>query len=202
MVNPVRGGGIAADWNFGLQVSKARFVTLAHQDDTYFPAFCEETMAAFARTPDASLCFTSYKEVDDAGRRTHSKISVVKGLIETFTLARTRVVKGMQMRAYLAFGQPLPCSSVTFDRQKLPDFTFSSEMKATLDWKAWLDLADAGVVFARSPRRLVGRRHNELTETSKLIKSGDRATEDLIMFKRIWPKPVAHAIARLYRASY
>ncbi|HET9160192.1 MAG TPA: glycosyltransferase family A protein, partial [Caulobacteraceae bacterium] len=196
-VNSVRAAGIAADWNFALRAGKARYVTLAHQDDTYAPRFCEATMAAFARTSVASLCFTGYREIDDDGRPRSSKISIVKGLIETITLGETHSVKGRQLRAYLSLGNPLPCSSVTFDLARLADFAFKGEMSSNLDWQAWLDLCDLGVVFARAPEKLVGRRHNDLTETAKLIKSGKRKAEDLAMFERLWPKPIARLIAGL-----
>ncbi|HZZ36840.1 MAG TPA: glycosyltransferase family A protein, partial [Caulobacteraceae bacterium] len=46
-INPER-AGIASDWNFGLTQVETPFVTLAHQDDVYFPAFAERTMALFA----------------------------------------------------------------------------------------------------------------------------------------------------------
>ena len=201
-VNPNYKAGIAADWNFGLRASGARFVTLAHQDDTYEPRFCEATMAAFAATPEASLCFTRYQEIDDDGAPKSSKISLVKGLIDTLTLGKAPAVRGRQLRRYLSFGNPLPCSSVTFDLQKLGDFAFGDEMQSNLDWQTWLDFCDAGVVFARAPERLVGRRHNALTETARLIKSGARKAEDLAMFKRLWPAPIAEAIAWAYRAGY
>lgn len=201
-VNPQERVGIAADWNFGLRASGARFVTLAHQDDTYAPTFCQATMAALAAAPQAGLCFTRYQEIDDAGAPKTSKISVVKGLIENLTLGTTTAVSGPRLRRYLSFGNPLPCSSVTFDLARLGDFAFKGEMASNLDWQAWLDFCDAGVIFARAPERLVGRRHNALTETSKLIKSGRRAAEDRAMFERLWPAPIARAIAWVYQAGY
>ena len=201
IVNP-DGGGIAQDWNFGLTASDARYVTLAHQDDVYDPRFAEQTLAAFAAEPGAAACFTRYQEIDDAGAPTGSKISRIKGLIESTILGDRTTVRGARMRAYLSFGNPLPCSSVTFDRHKLPDFAFSPQLKSNLDWDAWLRLCRQGVVFARVPARLVGRRHNELTETSRLIKSGRRAQEDLTLFRRLWPPPLAELIAWLYRAGY
>jgi len=200
-VNPA-GGGIAQDWNFGLGASAARYVTLAHQDDVYDPRFAEQTLAAFAAEPDAALCFTRYQEIDDAGAPKTSKISRIKGLIETAILGNRRSVRGARLRAYLSFGNPLPCSSVTFDRAKLPGFAFSPELKSNLDWDAWLSLCQEGAVFARAPARLVGRRHNELTETSRLIRSGRRAEEDRMLFRRLWPRPLADLIAWLYRAGY
>src|SRR4051794_5185321 len=100
VVNPA-GGGIAQDWNFGLHASAARYVTLAHQDDVYEPGFAEQTPAAFAAEPEAALCFPRYQEIDEAGAPTPSKISRIKGLIESPILGRRRCVRGARLRAYL-----------------------------------------------------------------------------------------------------
>jgi glycosyltransferase involved in cell wall biosynthesis len=199
IVNPRR-DGIAGDWNFGLAAGDARYVTLAHQDDIYRPGFLEASMAALRDR--GTLCFTGYSEVDDAGRVTNSKISRVQHLIEALTLAGSRRPSAWRMRAFLAFGNPLPCSSVTFDREPLKDFTFSNDFASNLDWDAWLRLLNAGAQFVRVPERLVGRRRNQHSATSGLIADGRRQAEDLRMFRRIWPRPVADAIAYVYRSGY
>jgi hypothetical protein len=41
-----------------------------------------------------------------------------------------------------------------------------------------------------------------MTETSRLIRTGVRQKEDLMMFRRIWPAPLGDAVAYFYRASY
>jgi hypothetical protein len=201
IVNPRR-AGIAADWNFALGATNARFVTLAHQDDHYFPRFLAESLALLANSPRAAVAFTGYVEIDDHGAPTRSKVSLAKHALERLTLGRTRAPSPRRLRAFLSFGNPLPCSSVTFDRQRLPDFAFSDAYRSNLDWDAWLTLAEAGAVFVRTPERLVGRRHNPLTATSALIKSGVRAREDLAIFRRLWPPPLADLIAFAYRAGY
>lgn len=200
VVNPRR-DGIAADWNFGLRVQKARYVTLAHQDDLYAPDFLAETLSALGKR-SAALCFTGYEEIDDDGYPTTSKISRAKHLIERVTLGGARRVRGPRLRAYLSFGNPLPCSSVTYDLDRLGDFAFSSAYASNLDWDAWWRLMLAGETFARAPARLVGRRHNALTETSRLLREGVRRVEDLAMFRRAWPRPVGDLLAAAYRASY
>jgi putative flippase GtrA len=201
VINPER-AGIAGDWNFALRSAPARFVTLAHQDDTYEPGFLATTLALFERHGDGALCFTGYQEIDDAGAPKSSKISRVKHLIEAFTIGRRTLVRGLPLRLFLSFGNPLPCSSVTFDRQALADFTFSDAYASNLDWEAWWRLYSQGRSFLHAPPRLVGRRHNALTETSRLIQDGRRQAEDAQMFAKIWPRPLDRAIGALYAASY
>jgi hypothetical protein len=194
--------GIAGDWNFALASARTRFVTLAHQDDLYAPRFAERTLALFERWPQGSLCFTSQEEIDDQGRSRSSKITRVQRLLEATTLGRREVASGLRMRLFLSFGNPLPCSSVTFDRHKLPDFRFADGFASNLDWEAWWSLLQQGHVFLHAPERLVGRRRNALTETSRQIADGGRRREDAEMFRRIWPSPFDRALARLYASSY
>ena len=200
LVNPTR-AGIAADWNFGLRAAKTRFVTLAHQDDLYAPRFLAETLASFDRR-DGAICFTAYEEIDDVGYPTNSKISRAKHLIEALTLGDARQAKGLRLRAYLSFGNPLPCSSVTYDLHRLTGFQFSGDFASNLDWDAWWRLMIEGETFVRAPERLVGRRHNALTETSRLLRDGVRRVEDLAMFRRAWPSPLSDVLAAAYRMGY
>jgi hypothetical protein len=200
LVNP-HGGGIAADWNFALAATPARRVTLAHQDDVYRPRFLERSLALLDAT-DGVMCFTSYQEIDDDGRDTTSRVSKVTHLLEWATLGGETLITPRRMRAFLSMGDPLPCSSVTFDRQRLGDFAFSGDYDCNLDWDAWVRLFEQGHPCIRVPERLVGRRHNPLTATSRLIREGVRQREDLRMFRRLWPSPVAETIAFAYRASY
>ena len=201
IVNPER-AGIAADWNFALAATDARHVTLAHQDDVYFPAFLAVSRDLLAKRPRAALAFTGYVEIDDHGTATRSKISLVKHALERLALGGETEPSPVRLRAFLSFGNPLPCSSVTFDRFHLASFRFSDAFRSNLDWDAWLTLAETGVVFARTPERLIGRRHNPLTATSGLIREGVRAREDLAIFRRLWPGPLADLIAFAYRAGY
>lgn len=200
IVNPER-QGIAGDFNFGLRASGARLVTLAHQDDTYAPDFLEKSLAEFA-AHDGALCFTSYVEIDDVGRPMRSKVSLAKHAIERLTLGGRHVLTGVRLRAFLSLGNALPCSSVTYDLARLGDFAFSSGFVSNLDWDAWWRLQGAGHTFLRAPYPLVGRRHNDLTETARLLRDGTRRAEDLAMFRRAWPSPLAEIIAAAYRAGY
>ena len=195
------GGGIGADWNFGLRITGARYVTLVHQDDVYDARFLEESMNLLS-THGAALSFTGYEEVNAHGKRTNSKLSRVKHLMDAFALGGARCPPLWRMRLYLSFGVALPCSSVTYDLSQLDGFSFATSYEANLDWDAWLRLIRARKVFARTSARLVGRRHNDLTATSRALVSGARRREDQEMFRRIWPRPLADLIAVAYRTGY
>lgn len=201
IVNPER-GGIAADWNFALRASDARYVTLAHQDDVYFPPFLARSLDLLATVPGAALSFTGYAEIGDDGSRVRSRTSLTKHTLEAMTLGRRTAPGHARLRAFLSLANPLPCSAVTFDRARLGDFAFSDAFRSNLDWDAWLRLLDEGALFARTAERLVGRRHNRLTATTALTREGVREREDQVMFRRLWPRPVADLIALAYKAGY
>ncbi len=201
IVNPRR-EGIAADWNFALRATQARYVTLCHQDDVYFPLFLERSLGRLEQCGDATLCFTGYRQIADDGSPTRSLVSMVTHGLEWATLGNRTRPSPRRIRAFLALGNPLPCSSVTFDRSKLGAFRFCDQFQSNLDWDAWLRLAQRGDGFVRDPLKLVGRRRNSLTATSGLIATGVRRREDLGMFRRLWPTPIAEIVASLYRLGY
>jgi Glycosyl transferase family 2 len=201
LVNPAR-VGIGRDWNFALEQAERRYVTLAHQDDLYRSGFLAETLALFGDHPDAGLCFTSYDQVDDMGLLTWSKISLVKHALEGVIIGGQARVNAARMRWFLSFGNPLPCSSVTLDMQRLDGFRFSEAFASNLDWDAWLTLCRQDIQFLHVFERLVGRRHNAQTETSRLIRNGRRRREDRELFRRTWIRPLDSAMAYVYSASY
>lgn len=200
LVNPSR-TGIGSDWNFALNATGARYVTLAHQDDLYSSEFLAQSLAAVTDF-GGSLCFTGQLQIDDTGQPCRSKISVVKHVLARAVLGLGTEPSAMRLRAFLSLGNPLPCSSVTFDRHHLSDFAFSTDYESNLDWDAWWRLIEQRQVFVSISAPLVGRRHNAQTATASLIANGQRRVEDLMMFRRIWPEPVAVAVAALYRLGY
>jgi hypothetical protein len=126
----------------------------------------------------------------------------VKHIIQLLALGSEEPIQGWRLWTILSFGNTLPCSTVTYDRDRLGQFQFSDQYASNLDWDAWWRLSRAGQTFLHTHERLVGRRHNPLTTTSQLILSGQRATEDQAMFRKIWPRPLGDALAYIYRAGY
>lgn len=202
LVNPKR-EGIGADWNFALASAPWPRVTLAHQDDVYDPEFAATSLRALDDHPGCGIVYTSHREVADDGTPRRRLVWQVKMLLEGAFAGQHEKIDGVRQRLLLSFGLPIGCSTVTYDRAVLDrDFRFSSELAMCLDWDAWWRLHEAGVPFAHVPERLVARRYNDLSETWAGLRDGRRAREDELMFRRIWPEPVARFWSALYRVGY
>lgn len=201
IVNPHR-DGIGADWNFALSAAPWRRVTLAHQDDVYLPRFAEASLRALDDTPEAAMAFTDHREVSDDGQARSNRVIAVKRLITVMAVGGRTRVSGLRQRALLAFGNPVACSAVTLERKHLPTFRFSTDLASNLDWDGWWKVHQAGFSFVYVPELLVERRYNDLSATSSLLQNGDRAREDRLMFRRMWPAPLGDLWAMVYRVGY
>ena len=197
-VNPV-GRGIGADWNFALSRATRRWVTLAHQDDWYDPTYVERCLQAAATAGDTAMVFTASAETrDDTGEPVPN--ARVKHLIcGAVFLGASAVRSRFRKRLLLAFGNPIPASAVMINRVAAADLTFSEQMKSNLDWLAWLDLARRPGAFAYVRDPLVHRTIHR--EAATVVALEARGLEDEFVLRRLWPRPVAGMIVRLYALS-
>lgn len=194
--------GIAADWNAAVASSGGRYVTLAHQDDVYYPCFAEATLAALARAPTPLLAFTDYVEIMNDDVRPMSALLRIKRLLLEFGyLGRTVVQSRVAKTNCLRFACPIPCPSVTLDRA-LMGVPFDDGFQINLDWAAWLRGARAPGSFVWVREALMGHRIHAASETSNAILDGRRRMEDGRILASMWPAPVARAILASYRFAY
>lgn len=200
-VNPIR-SGIGGDWNFALERARWPLVTLAHQDDLYKPSFTRRTLEVFERQRDAGIVFTSHDEINDEGEPRIRLVWRVKMLMEALFLGQRERAHGLRRRLLLSFGSPIGCSAVTYNLAANPDFRFDTRLGMCLDWDAWWRLHLADSAFAHIAEPLVSRRYNPLSETWAGLRDGRRELEDMLMFSRIWPRPLAQFWANLYKAGY
>ncbi len=198
-VNPTPGGGIAADWNFAFDCANAEYVTIAHQDDLYFKEYTKA--AAHAAREDALILFTDYAELfeDQTIIKTHL-LSVKRRM--NFPLRFRAFQKSRFVRnRILSMGSSVCCPSVVFHKSRLADFSFDPSFKCDLDWDAWSRIARQKGAFVYIPKVLMGHRIHEESETTRLLETGERFSEDLSMFRRYWPAPLARLVMRLYSQS-
>jgi hypothetical protein len=195
--------GLAADWTFGLHQGGTKYVTLAHQDDLYAPTYVEQMTARAEERPRTLITFSDYDELLGEARLSSTLNLRIKRLLRTLSfLHQFHVTSSFRKKLLLAFGSPIPCPSVMYNRELLSEFAFSKDFSINADWDAWLRIAEipGTISYVRGPL-LVHRIHAE-SETSSGIGDRRRAIEDLRLFEAIWPKPIARAIARLYELSY
>lgn len=193
---------IGADWNFALRHGHSDLITIAHQDDTYDSTFVETSTRSLAAYPEAGICFTGYREVNETDISIMGRQLLVKDLLRLL-FGRGRPIVGPAQRLLLSFGCPIPCPAVTFRKSALPpDFEFSSSFQVNLDWDAWWRLYEAAVPFVAVERRLMSHRVHRAATTAQAKRDGRRAKEDGAMFRRIWPQWMAPILGAAYRLGY
>jgi glycosyltransferase involved in cell wall biosynthesis len=201
-INPRR-SDIAADWNFALAAARTELVTLAHQDDQFAPSYVAQLSGALRRHPDALIAFCDYSEHTPLGSRPININLRIKGALRERAFGAHECITDSRDKVrLLSLGNPICCPSVMFDRSALADFRFPGGFQTNLDWMAWLDLArrPGGFVYVR--KRLVSKGVHAGSETTAAIANRAREREDRALFDALWPRPVAAALASLYRLGY
>jgi hypothetical protein len=201
-INPQR-IDIAADWNFALGKAETQFVTLAHQDDIFAPGYVVQMGSALRRNPDAFLAFCDYSEHTQLGARPVNINLKIKRMLRRRAFGvREYITEARDKMRLLSLGNPICCPSVMLNCRSIGDFRFPGGFKTNLDWMAWLELArrPGGFVYVREC--LVSKGVHADSETTFTIANRAREREDRAIFDTLWPKPVAAALATLYRFGY
>lgn len=190
--------GIAGDWNFGYSQANTKLVTIAHQDDIYEPEYIEQLLTMVNSSAHPLIAFTDYGELRDGHRVYHNYLLDIKRVL--LLPLRIKMLQGNQFirRRSLSLGCSICCPSVMFVRGNLPDKIFQAGYRSDLDWQAWERLSKLDGDFLYFPKCLLLHRIHTGSETSRIIADGRRKSEDLEMFCRFWPSPVAKIIVKVY----
>ena len=201
-INPVRGGGIAADWEFAVSCAQTEYVTIAHQDDIYFPEYAEMTHQAFQKNPNSLIVFTDYCDlVKGEYLFNRSYLWIKRLLLWPYSLKSSWKSKLMK-RSALSFGNAICCPSVTYNIRKLGVLQFDRSYSVNLDWAKWLELSSLNGNFTYINKRLMAHRIDESTETSAAVQDNRRYNEDLRILSSIWGKTIAKFLMIFYSKSY
>ena len=203
IVNEAAQSGIASDWNFAYRLADADLVVIAHQDDIYLPQFSRDAMAFFRHKPAIGLAFTDCFELISERKSVWHKRELVKKFIrELAFFGRQSIQDQFSYRQLLAYGCPIPCPAVIFNKAKIGNFQFSGDFQVNLDWDAWSRLAILGVGFGYIRNRSMIHRIHQDAETQAAIKDDRRGQEDCKMFGRFWPSWIVKPLMSLYRYGY
>ena len=193
--------GIARDWNFALESADASFVTIAHQDDVYKPDYAQRALAALGSMRHPLIYFTNYSELRDGREVEENRLLEVKRAmlwpLRDGRLCGSRLVR----RRVLSLGDPICCPSVTYSLDNLDRPVFCEGFRGSLDWQAWERASRLEGGFYYDSKILMSHRIHEGSETSALIGDTLRTKEDLEMYRRFWPSPIAHMLSGLYAKS-
>ncbi len=196
--------GIAEDWNFAYAQADAPLVTLTHQDDVYEPDYLAQVLARVNRARRPMICFTDYYELRNGEKAFSDTIKNLK--IKELVLMPLRIAalenSRWVRRRMLSLCDPICCPSVTYVKPNLPEVLFESHFSSDLDWQAWEKLSrlKGGFCYVHAP--LMGHRiHEESTTTQVIGNDNGRSGEDLAMYMKFWPAPIARWINRVYSAG-
>ena len=133
-VNPVK-KGIGSDWNYALDQVHTKYATIAHQDDVYLKNYSKKILKKFNDNPNGLMIFSGYNEIfNDMVIAQDINLKIKKILLIPILLNGSRRIN---KRLSLAFGDPICCPSITFNKMELGDFRFDESLSAGLDWEAW-----------------------------------------------------------------
>jgi hypothetical protein len=177
-------------------------VTIAHQDDYYEKDYSKFVQRAYKTTNQkAQIIFTDYYEIKN-NKKEQSNTNL---RIKRFLLLPLRAKYLQNIRFFkrwvLRFGDSISCPAVTFNIQNIKTPLFKSSLDCNVDWYAWEKLSRKKGSFVLIPIKLMGHRIHEDSETSNTINDNRRTDEDYEVLCKFWPKPLAKAIARVYKKS-
>lgn len=194
--------GIAEDWNFAYATAKGSLVTLAHQDDVYDSDYVKDVIERLNTAPDPLIAFTDYFELRNGIKEYSNKnLKVKKCALMPLRVRRFQRSRWIRRRV-LSICDPICCPSVTYVKPNLPKVIFESHFKSDLDWQAWEMLSRFKGSFCYIHKPLMGHRiHEDSTTTQVIGESNGRSEEDLEMYLKFWPRPIARFLNRLYASG-
>lgn len=193
--------GIASDWNYAVSAATTPLVTIAHQDDIYEVKYTERMLEAINKAQDPLLFFTNYGELRAEKVVEDNRLLRVKRLMLHPLRYRIFVRSHFVRRRILSLGSAICCPSVTLILPKITLPLFNTKFSCDLDWDAWERVSRLDGSFLYDPNILMYHRIHAESETTSLIEDSTRNAEDLAMFERFWPQPIARCINRFYASS-
>lgn len=193
--------GLAGDWNFALSCADTRYVTIAHQDDIYKPDYRECMLKALDSSANPIIAFSDYAELRDGEEVFSNRLLRIKRFL-LFPL-RTKINSKSRFwrRRSLSLGNAICCPSVTINTGAVDLPLFENNMKSNIDWQAWEVLSRKIGSFVYVNNILMDHRIHTGSTTSQLINADLRRGEDIFMFRKFWPEPIAVFIEHFYCRS-
>ena len=191
------------DWNYGYAMADTPLVTLAHQYDLYEPQFLEKTIEYInmQKKDNVIIAFTDYYELKQ-GKIEKSNLLLRIKRIMNFPMSIS-VFQGSRFmrRRILAFGSPICCPAVTYNKKNAGKKIFDTTFKNSCDYKTFVDLAKLKGRFIYIKVPLMIHRIYAESATTRNLSENIRKKEDFEILCELWPSPLAKLINYFYAKS-
>lgn len=193
---------IQADWNFACEKADSRLVTIAHQDDCYHRDYGKTVRECWEKYPDTTVFTTDCFIIKNGKIQRPGMFLLIKKLLRAPLRLHRFADQSVVKKAALMCGNPVICPSCTYDKKTLGTPVFDSPYKFALDWDTMWKLAERPGRFLCVEKPLIGYRIHEGATTKEFIQNNHRSEEELSMYQKIWPGPVAKIWMHFYRKAY
>jgi GT2 family glycosyltransferase len=168
--------GIGGNWNRCVELARAPFVCLAHQDDVYEPEYVARMLAALDARPDAGMAHCRAAAIDADGR-------AMPSAAERFKAHFWRQSPGKDRAAHyerLWRGNFIVCPSMCFRTDALRvTGPFRTDLCFALDWEYSFRLLRAGFGIVDVHEVLLHYRRHDGAATAAANRTRTRLHEEL-----------------------
>lgn len=195
-INPNSNCGMQQSWNFAVEMSQTDYVTVCHQDD-YYDADYFASIQTLLGQPDILMLHTGYLDVLDGNKISNMNCRLKRFLNFPLQFRPLQASKFVKTRAF-SLGNSVSCPSCTYNKAMIASPFFTSKLEFSCDWDLYVTLAKTSGRIVYVPKPLTYKRvHVDSATSATTIQL--RTEEDLYLFKKLWPKPVAKLISMLHR---
>ncbi|MBE5952774.1 MAG: glycosyltransferase [Lachnospiraceae bacterium] len=194
---------IKDDWNYAYNLPDADYVTVAHQDDVYHKDYVKYMQKKLRNSnkQDVIMYLTGYRPLK-SGRVSFDINCLLRAFLR-FPLRFKMLRKSSFVRkCCLAFGNSICCPTVTYNKSKLGQDVFTSDMSFNIDWDTFYKLAQYEGEFVYESKCLTLYRIHDEATSKEFIDNHNRILEDTEMFDKFWPKSIVGILMKFYVKAY
>lgn len=196
--------GLKDDWNFAYEKAAeiAELVTIAHQDDIYYPEYASEVIRMADAYPDMVLFCCRYDTIDELGMQKKGSAESVKRILRLPLRNQKKADSRLRKRLALSFGNSIGCPTCTYNTKYCSSPLFRNEYKFVTDWETLLRLAEMPGRFVAAEKPLMAYRVHRGAETMRNIENHNREREEREIFTRLHGSFAAGLLMWFYKRAY
>lgn len=203
----VRSGkhGLRDDWNFAYEEGSrlAPLVTIAHQDDLYFPDYTKALLNAYSIFPDMSVFCCHYDTIDRYGNTINGTSERVKQLFLRRRLRNHKISDRTDVKmSALKYGNGIGCPTCTYNVNYCSAPLFRNDYKFVIDWATLIRLAHEPGRFICIEKPLMAYRVHEGAETMRNIRNNNREKEEEEIFRQMHSPFMTGILMHFYKMAY